>query len=92
MEETRSMMLNQLLTPEAKARCKEWEYILEVAGIALVKPEKAQSIENSIIRDAQLGKIMGKLTDAQVILKIEEFDAAAAKTILKVILSFEYRA
>ena len=65
---------------------------IEVAGIALVKPEKAQAIENAIIKDAQLGKMMGKLTDAQVILKIEEFDAAAAKTTLKVILSFEYRA
>ena len=57
---------------------------MEVAGIALVKPEKAAMIENAIMGDAQMGKMTGKLTAQQLIQKIEELDASEAKTTLKV--------
>ncbi len=49
-----------------------------------MKPEKAQIIGDSIIADARMGKITGKLTDQQLIQRIEELDAAAAKTTLKI--------
>ena len=49
-----------------------------------MKPEKAEDIENSIINDARMGRITGKLTEAQLIQRIEEYEAVAAKTTLKI--------
>ena len=56
----------------------------EVSGIALVKPEKAATIENLLLAEAQSGKLMGKLTAAQLIQRIEQLDATATQTTLKV--------
>eukprot|EP00826_Nyctotherus_ovalis_P043657 TRINITY_DN4621_c0_g4_i2.p1 TRINITY_DN4621_c0_g4~~TRINITY_DN4621_c0_g4_i2.p1 ORF type:complete len:110 (-),score=38.69 TRINITY_DN4621_c0_g4_i2:120-449(-) len=75
MAEARESMLKQIMTQEAKERLDK---------IALVKPEKAQAIGGSIIADAQMGRITGKLTDTQLIQKIESYEANASKTTLKI--------
>jgi len=49
-----------------------------------VKPEKAEQIENMILMEAKMGRIMGQMTEAQLIQKIQEFDSAEEKTTLKI--------
>ena len=49
--------MDQILTPEAKNR---------LTNIAVVKPEKAEKLEQIIIQNAQRGVIQGKLTEAQL--------------------------
>ena len=55
-----------------------------VSGIALVKPEKAELIGNAIIAEARMGRLIGKITDQQLIQRIESLDATEAKTTLTI--------
>ena len=73
MKEQRSAMMDQILTAEAKQR---------LSNIAVVKPEKAETLENVIIQNAQRGTIQGKVTEAQLLDLLEQFagiDKAATK-------------
>lgn len=53
-QEKRDMMLNSVLTPEAKER---------LARIAIVKPEKAAEVGNLILSMAQRGQLTEKVSD-----------------------------
>lgn len=52
------MFMEQVLTGDAKAR---------LSNIAVVKPEKAERIENIIIQNVQTGKVNGKITDGMIL-------------------------
>jgi hypothetical protein len=49
-----------------------------VSGIALVKPEKAETIGNELLEEARRGGIPGKLTDQQLIQKIKTYYASVS--------------
>lgn len=58
------MMLQQILQPAARERCKQFFFfiifilnILLVSRIRLVKPEKARGVEDLLIRAAQSGQV-----------------------------------
>ncbi|KAL3851452.1 hypothetical protein ACJIZ3_013334 [Penstemon smallii] len=69
-EEQRQLMLSQLLTAEARAR---------VARIALVKPEKARGVEDVIIRAAQTGQIVEKVSEDRLISLLEQINTQTTK-------------
>eukprot|EP00831_Metopus_contortus_P076573 TRINITY_DN7077_c0_g2_i1.p4 TRINITY_DN7077_c0_g2~~TRINITY_DN7077_c0_g2_i1.p4 ORF type:complete len:118 (-),score=34.94 TRINITY_DN7077_c0_g2_i1:176-529(-) len=67
-------MLSRLLLPKARER---------LSGIALVKPDKARKIEDSILTDAQFGKIMSQMTEEELIKRIEEMDSKDKPTTIQ---------
>eukprot|EP00245_Coleochaete_scutata_P003754 TRINITY_DN15621_c0_g1_i2.p1 TRINITY_DN15621_c0_g1~~TRINITY_DN15621_c0_g1_i2.p1 ORF type:complete len:128 (+),score=37.28 TRINITY_DN15621_c0_g1_i2:42-425(+) len=69
-EERRQMMLSQLLTPEARQR---------ISNIALVKPEKARSVEDMIIQGARYGKITEKVSEDRLISLLEQINEQSQK-------------
>ncbi|OWM73044.1 hypothetical protein CDL15_Pgr001158 [Punica granatum] len=69
-DERRQMMLSQILLPEARER---------LARIALVKPEKARSVEDVILRAAQMGQIVEKVTEERLISLLEQINTQTTK-------------
>lgn len=59
-------MLDQLLESEAKVRLQR---------LAIVKPEKARKVEDSIIGAAVSGNLRGKVTEPQLIELLENISA-----------------
>jgi programmed cell death protein 5 len=62
-DERRAMILQQLLTSEARERLNR---------IRLVKPEKAQGVEDMIIRAAQMGTLGGVVDEQRLIALLEQ--------------------
>ena len=50
-----------------------------MSRIALVKPEKAKQLEMMLLRAGQTGKIVGKVTEPQLISMLEEIGAKTAE-------------
>lgn len=69
-DERRQLMLNQFLTSEARER---------VARIALVKPEKAKGVEDIILRAAQMGQIVEKVSEQKLIELLEQINTQTSK-------------
>ncbi|KAM2993679.1 hypothetical protein FF2_045749 [Malus domestica] len=64
-EERRHMMLSQIVSGEARER---------IARIALVKPEKARGVEDVILRAAQMGQIVEKVSEERLISLLEQIN------------------
>ncbi|XP_050149686.1 uncharacterized protein LOC126624647 isoform X2 [Malus sylvestris] len=64
-EERRQMMLSQIVSGEARER---------IARIALVKPEKARGVEDVILRAAQMGQIVEKVSEEKLISLLEQIN------------------
>ncbi|KAG5254597.1 hypothetical protein OIU76_019643 [Salix suchowensis] len=69
-EERRQMMLGQILSSEARER---------LARIALVKPEKARGVEDVILRAAQMGQIVEKVSEERLISMLEQINNQTTK-------------
>ncbi|VFQ97070.1 unnamed protein product [Cuscuta campestris] len=69
-EERRQLMLSQILTSEARER---------VARISLVKPEKARGVEDIILRAAQMGQIVEKVSQEKLIELLEQINTQTTK-------------
>ena len=63
MKEQRSAIMQQILSNEAYIR---------LGNIAMVKPDKAERLENIIIQNAQRGTFQGKVTEDQLIGLLEQ--------------------
>lgn len=57
MQEQRRVMLKQVLTPDAREK---------LANIRLVKPDRAEKVENYVLGAAQSGQLGGKVTEEQL--------------------------
>lgn len=55
--EQRRLLLNQVVTPEAREK---------LANIRLVKPDRADHVENMIISALQSGQLRGRVNEEQV--------------------------
>ncbi|CAK7350269.1 unnamed protein product [Dovyalis caffra] len=77
-EERRQMMLSQILSSEARERRKPTTEII-FARIALVKPEKARSVEDVILRAAQMGQIVEKVSEERLISLLEQINNQTTK-------------
>lgn len=75
IEEKRRIMMRSVLTSDAQER---------LSRIALVKPEKARKVEDFIIQNARMGKIIGKLEDDKLISLLEAVDASSGSGVPKV--------
>ncbi|KAF7150407.1 hypothetical protein RHSIM_Rhsim02G0154900 [Rhododendron simsii] len=69
-DEQRQMMLSQILSSEARER---------LARIALVKPEKARGVEDVILRAAQMGQIVEKVSEERLISLLEQINTQTTK-------------
>ncbi|KAK6154870.1 hypothetical protein DH2020_009118 [Rehmannia glutinosa] len=69
-EEQRQLMLTRILTSEARAR---------LARIALVKPDKARGVEDVILRAAQMGQIVEKVSEDRLISLLEQINTQTTK-------------
>ncbi|XP_047972971.1 DNA-binding protein DDB_G0278111-like [Salvia hispanica] len=69
-EEQRQLMLTRILTSEARAR---------LARIALVKLEKARGVEDVILRAAQTGQIVEKVSEERLISLLEQINTQTTK-------------
>ncbi|WCJ27344.1 double-stranded DNA-binding family protein [Euphorbia peplus] len=69
-EERRQMMLSQILSPEARER---------LSRIALVKPEKARSVEDVVLRAAQMGQIAEKVSEEKLISLLEQINTQTTR-------------
>ncbi|KAK6268531.1 hypothetical protein QUC31_012691, partial [Theobroma cacao] len=69
-DERRQMMLSQILSSEARER---------VARIALVKPEKARGVEDVLLRAAQMGQIVEKVSEERLISMLEQINTQTTK-------------
>ncbi|XP_022925641.1 DNA-binding protein DDB_G0278111-like isoform X1 [Cucurbita maxima] len=69
-EERRQMMLSQILSMQARER---------LARIALVKPEKARGVEDVILRAAQMGQIVEKVSEERLITLLEQINNQTTK-------------
>ncbi|CAI0424493.1 unnamed protein product [Linum tenue] len=69
-EERRQMMLSQILSAQARER---------IARIALVKPEKARGVEDVILRAAQMGQIVEKVSEERLISLLEQINTQTSK-------------
>jgi programmed cell death protein 5 len=67
-----NVMLTQILEQDARARLN---------SIAMVKPEKAQSVEKILIRMAQTGQIQGKLGENELVKLLEQLNQPKKTTI-----------
>ncbi|KAJ0622889.1 putative PDCD5-like superfamily protein [Helianthus annuus] len=77
-DERRQMMLSQILSSQARER---------LARIALVKPEKARGVEDVILRAAQMGQIVEKVSEEKLISLLEQINTQTTKQ-TKVTVSF----
>ncbi|XP_022715626.1 DNA-binding protein DDB_G0278111-like [Durio zibethinus] len=68
--ERRQMMLSQILSIEARER---------LARIALVKPEKARGVEDVLLRAAQMGQIVEKVSEERLISLLEQINTQTTK-------------
>lgn len=66
----RATILASVLKPEARER---------LARIALVKPDKARSVEETIIRQASAGQIQEKISEDRLIKMVESYGVQAEK-------------
>lgn len=64
MKEQKAAVMDQILSAEARVR---------LANIAVVKPEKAEKLENIIIQNAQRGMFQGKVSEAQLLDLLNQF-------------------
>ncbi|KAL0217719.1 hypothetical protein RCL1_008299 [Eukaryota sp. TZLM3-RCL] len=71
-EEQRRQLLAAILDSDARERLHR---------IALVKPEKARSLENTIIHLCQTNKHVGTFPDSKLVQLIEQIDQKAAPKI-----------
>ena len=69
MNEQLSMMMDQILTPEAKDR---------LARVELTRKEQVQKLKLEIIEMARSGQLREKITEEKLISMLEEKQAAAA--------------
>ncbi|XP_020596833.1 DNA-binding protein DDB_G0278111 isoform X2 [Phalaenopsis equestris] len=69
-EERRQLMLSQILSAQARER---------LARIALVKPDKARSVEDVILRAAQMGQISEKVSEEKLISLLEQINTQTTK-------------
>ncbi|KAF5782898.1 putative PDCD5-like superfamily protein [Helianthus annuus] len=69
-DERRQMMLSQILSSQARER---------LARIALVKPEKARGVEDVILRAAQMGQIVEKVSEEKLISLLEQINTQTTK-------------
>ncbi|KAL0705611.1 hypothetical protein Bca4012_072036 [Brassica carinata] len=69
-DERRQMMLSQILSSQARER---------IARIALVKPEKARAVEDVILRAAQMGQIVEKVSEERLITLLEQINSQTSK-------------
>ncbi|OAY25084.1 DNA-binding protein DDB_G0278111 [Manihot esculenta] len=69
-EEQRQLMLSQIISAEARER---------LARIALVKPEKARSVEDVILRATQMGQIVEKVSEERLISLLEQINNQTTK-------------
>ncbi|CAK9321168.1 unnamed protein product [Citrullus colocynthis] len=69
-EERRQMMLSQILSMQARER---------LSRIALVKPEKARGVEDVILRAAQMGQIVEKVSEERLITLLEQINNQTTK-------------
>ncbi|CAN6975342.1 unnamed protein product, partial [Brassica rapa subsp. trilocularis] len=69
-DERRQMMLSQILSSQARER---------IARIALVKPEKARGVEDVILRAAQMGQIVEKVSEERLITLLEQINSQTSK-------------
>ncbi|XP_010243697.1 PREDICTED: DNA-binding protein DDB_G0278111 [Nelumbo nucifera] len=69
-DERRQMMLSQILSSEARER---------LARIALVKPEKARGVEDVLLRAAQMGQIVEKVSEERLISLLEQINNQTTK-------------
>jgi programmed cell death protein 5 len=69
-DERRQMMLSQVLSSQARER---------IARIALVKPEKARGVEDVILRAAQMGQIVEKVSEERLITLLEQINSQTTK-------------
>ncbi|XP_076887895.1 uncharacterized protein LOC143538170 [Bidens hawaiensis] len=69
-DERRQMMLSQLLSSQARER---------LVRIALVKPEKARGVEDVILRAAQMGQIVEKVSEEKLISLLEQINTQTTK-------------
>ncbi|CAL5412456.1 unnamed protein product [Camellia sinensis] len=74
-DERRQMMLSQILSSEARERRMR----ISVARIALVKPEKARAVEDVILRAAQMGQIVEKVSEERLITLLEQINTQTTK-------------
>ena len=68
MQEQRGAALASLMDPKARER---------LARIALVKPEKAQALENMLLQAAQRGQLGGKVTEDALIGMLEKINGGS---------------
>jgi programmed cell death protein 5 len=86
-EEMKRQALSTILDPEARERCEckvvhivlsvllnETTLSSTVARIAMVKPSKAKSIQDLLIRMAQSGQVRQKVTEQQLIGLLDQVD------------------
>ncbi|KAK9267150.1 hypothetical protein L1049_009570 [Liquidambar formosana] len=69
-DERRQMMLSQILSSEARER---------IARIALVKPDKARGVEDVLLRAAQMGQIVEKVSEERLISLLEQINNQTTK-------------
>lgn len=82
--EKRKIMLQNFMTSEAKERRMTpifYFIIWLVNRLALVKPDKAQKIEDMIIQNASAGVFKEKVSEAQLIAYLEQFSEKQEMTI-----------
>jgi len=70
-EERRQSILIAILTSDARER---------LSRVALVKPDKARSVEDMIIRAAQTGQLGGKVDEQRLISLLEQISEKEKKT------------
>ncbi|KAK9093182.1 hypothetical protein Syun_028093 [Stephania yunnanensis] len=69
-DEQRQVMLSQILSSQARER---------LARIALVKPEKARGVEDVVLRAAQMGQIVEKVSEERLISLLEQINNQTTK-------------
>ncbi|XWS12406.1 hypothetical protein CRYUN_Cryun37aG0087200 [Craigia yunnanensis] len=69
-DEGRQMMLSQILSSEARER---------LARIALVKPDKARGVEDVLLRAAQMGQVVEKVSEERLISLLEQINTQTTK-------------
>lgn len=69
-EDQRRNMLHAVLAPEARER---------LARIALVKPEKARSVENMILTAAQRGALSEKVSEERLVSMLSQISEKESK-------------
>lgn len=69
-EEQRQLILSQILSAQARER---------LARIALVKPDKARGVEDVILRSAQMGQIVEKVSEERLISLLEQINTQTTK-------------